>query len=51
MNIPSYSYAEFDYAFAETLYACLMLYLVAFFIRLIVPRGRVDLDRAHVALP
>ena len=38
-----YSYAEFDYAFAETLYACLMLYLVALFIRLLAPASRSDL--------
>jgi hypothetical protein len=37
-----YSYAGFDYAFAETLYACLMLFFVAFFIRIIAPRSRFD---------
>src|SRR5271166_4188685 len=38
-----YSYAGFDYALAETLYSCLMLYFVAFFIRLLAPRSRSDL--------
>src|SRR5260370_42220887 len=38
-----YSYAGFDYAFPENLYACLMLYFVAFFTRLIAPTSRSDL--------
>jgi hypothetical protein len=33
------TFALFDLAFAETLYACLMLYFVALFIRLVIPRS------------
>jgi hypothetical protein len=34
-----HSFAGFDYALAETLYACLLIFFVALFLRLIVPRS------------
>jgi hypothetical protein len=41
-----YSFASFDFALAEMLYACLLLFFVALFIRLIVPRSPREFRRS-----
>jgi hypothetical protein len=43
-----YSYEVFDHVYAETLYTCLMLFFVTFFIQLVTAKSRIDLRRSTI---